>query len=501
MKMLIFENFKLGKTIFKTKDNREIPIIKLKATDDDAKNLMFNDNVKKILNANGAKYNPVVKTYFWFEDQTSIDKIKKTIAEINKYLSVDGEESKKRLITDIDELIRTIETEDITQNPELNFTEDDKEILKKRLDAFRNMLVNIKDDSEFKDVMRKLIDIRAAQGKSFSFANTVLIFLQNPKAKQVYGKIDWADKYNRTVNPNAKPIAIWAPEGKKLFKSKEQIEKEKEDFFKKINKTKRDDLTPNEKFKLDAITKGSVMALKFKLVAVYNISDTKPMEGKTDYIKSAEEASKNIKWFEENMISDDVRPIYKALLDFCEENNIKTELVDDLDGSRGVSASGLIKILKNEGNDVGLTKTLAHEITHELLHQNYLASKGGESGSFYIGRLSRDVVEQQAELSAWMFMYAFGFDLKTTSLNYTVLWGADEKNMVKVFETVSRVVNFLTDYVNKKMKIIDESMGSHSHGSKITPNDIAKVLGFEKEFNELSKEELMERIIKKLRLI
>ena len=47
--MLIFENFKLGKTIFKTKDNREIPIIKLKATDDDAKNLMFNDNVKKIL--------------------------------------------------------------------------------------------------------------------------------------------------------------------------------------------------------------------------------------------------------------------------------------------------------------------------------------------------------------------------------------------------------------------------------------------------------------------
>jgi len=500
MKKLIFEDFKLVKSLFKTKDGREIPIIMLKASTEEENALIFSDAGKSILGNNGGKYNKLIKTYFWFENKTTIDDIKSAINHLNDYLSVSGEDAKK-LITDIDRLIQTIETEDLTQIPELNFTKEDEEAIKTKLNNFRNMLVNIKDDEQFKDIMRKLIDIRAAQGRGFSLANTLLIYLQKPNAKKVYGKLDWLDKYNRNVNPNAKPIAIWAPEGKKLYKSKEQVEKEKQDFFKKVGKIKRDDLTPNEKFKLDAITKGSVQANKFKLVAVYDVSDTTQIEGKTDYIKSAEEASKNIKWFEENMISDDVRPIYKSLLEFCNDNGIKTELVDDLGGSRGVSANGLIKILKNEGNDVGLTKTLAHEITHELLHQSYLSSKGGASGSFFIGKNSRDVVEQQAELSAWMFMYAFGFDLKTTSLNYTVLWGADEKNMIKVFEEVSKVTNYLIDYVNQKMKTIDEGMGSHSHGSRVTPNDIAKVLGLEKEFNELSKEELKERLRRKLNLI
>jgi hypothetical protein len=173
-----------------------------------------------------------------------------------------------------------------------------------------------------------------------------------------------------------------------------------------------------------------------------------------------------------------------------------------LGGSRGSSASGAIQLLKNEGNDVGLTKTLAHEITHELLHQKYLSNKGDETSKFFLGTSEgRAAVEQQAELSAWMFMYAFGFDLKTTSLNYVILWGGDRDKMVRVFDTVSGVVNYLIDFVNKKIKSLDEGMGTHTHGNKITPDEIAKLLGVEDEYREAEKEELKERLINKLKLI
>jgi hypothetical protein len=185
-------------------------------------------------------------------------------------------------------------------------------------------------------------------------------------------------------------------------------------------------------------------------------------------------------------------------------------MVDDLDGSRGVSANGAIRLLKNEGNDIGLTKTLAHEITHELLHQKYLSTKGDESSKFFLGTAEgRAAVEQQAELSAWMFMYAFGFDLKTTSLNYVLLWGGDKDKMVKVFDTVSSSVNYLIDFVNKKIKSLDEGMGSHAHGKHITPDEIAKLIGVGSEYQSLKSgntpdadvEELKERILRKLNII
>jgi hypothetical protein len=123
---------------------------------------------------------------------------------------------------------------------------------------------------------------------------------------------------------------------------------------------------------------------------------------------------------------------------------------------------------------------------------------------FHVGRQNdgNQTIEQQAEISAWMFMYAFGFDLKTTSLNYTIMWGGNPENMVTVFETVSKMVNHLIDYVNSRIskynQDIDESMGSPIHGSHITPEEIAKRLGIEKEFNMVKqKEEIKESIRQK----
>ncbi len=93
-------------------------------------------------------------------------------------------------------------------------------------------------------------------------------------------------------------------------------------------------------------------------------------------------------------------------------------------------------------------------------------------------------------------MYAFGFDVKTTSLNYTVMWGGDKNNMVKVFDTVSGVVNYLISYVNNFIKndTLNEII-SEQVGKMISPNDIADLLGLSDEYNEIKQGvELTERL-------
>jgi hypothetical protein len=248
------------------------------------------------------------------------------------------------------------------------------------------------------------------------------------------------------------------------------------------------------------------------------------MEGKENYLGDYEKRDQ-IKWFEENMISEEVRPIYKSLLDFAQENGIKIELVDELNGARGMSSSGMIQLLKNEGNDVGLTKTLAHEIAHELLHQNYVKSKNSKYAQYFIGKSEgRDAIEQQAELTAWMVLGAFNFDMKTTSLNYAALWGADKDAMIRVFDTVSSVVSMLVDYISRKNKTNANTATTQNNTNTVapapqaapqnealnntarttTPMDVARFLGVEKEYQDVlnkNKGELVENfysLLKKL---
>ena len=453
---------------------------------------------KDLLKARNAKWNPTNKFWFWFlgkNEQETIEKIiKPALQEIR---------DTQKLPLEIDELIKNISENNPSANPELGITKQDEEDIKEKLTSFKEMLVNIENDEQFKETMGKIIAFKAAQGYEFTFGNTILILIQNPRATIVNSRKNWLEKYNRTVNENAKPLMVWAPQGVNNKISKDKAELIKQAFFKSVNKKSYEELTPNEKIRLDKELRGYSFTSKFKFAPVYDVSDTKQIEGTEDYIEKAKEAKKDIQWYEDNLISDEVRPIYQSLMDFCDEKGIKTELIDDLDGARGSSGSGIIKLLRSEGNDVGLTKTLAHEITHELLHQKYLSSKGDETSKFYIGRgITLQTIEQQAELSAWMFMYAFGFDTKTTSLNYTIMWGGNKENMVRVFETVSSVVNYLIDYVNKKIKTLDEAHGNPSHGAHISPEEIANMLGVEKDYKEIKqKQKIKESLRKNLNLL
>lgn len=473
-------------------------------------NEFWKPEINSIIKTNGGefsvKYRQPEKYWFWWGDKNSnAEKIKKTLEGIIKKsneMGSGGDISPDEVIAAIDDIINAMSIEEPSANPDLKITAEQENSIKEKLQAFKQRLVNIENDEDFKETMGKILALKSAQGYQFSLGNAILIMIQNPNAGIVNSRANWLEKYNRTVNANATPLMVWAPQGVNQRLSKDKEEKLKAELLKKLGKKPGDKLTPNEQFQLEKEIRGYTYASKFKFVPVFSQHDTTQIKDTEDYIKAAENSTKDIKWFEDNMISDEVRPIYKGLVDFTSEKNIKLEFIDDLNGARGSSASGAIKLLKNEGNDIGLTKTLAHEITHELLHQKYLFMKGDETAKFFVGTAEgRAAVEQQAELSAWMFMYAFGFDLKTTSLNYVLLWGGDKDKMIKVFDTVSNSVNYLIDFVNKKIKSLTEEMGTHTHGEFITPDDIAKVLGVEKQFKELEKQELKERILRKLNII
>ena len=73
------------------------------------------------------------------------------------------------------------------------------------------------------------------------------------------------------------------------------------------------------------------------------------------------------------------------------------------------------------------------------------------------------------------------------------MWGADKNAMIKVFDTVTNVVNHLIDYINTNLNKIDENSFNENinhiaPAKHITPNQIADVLGVKNEYDSLLKD-------------
>jgi len=393
-------------------------------------------------------------------------------------------------------------------------TPQEKDQIKDRLAKFKETLVNLDDDEEFKKTMQAITAFKNAQGHKYSLRNTILIMIQNPQATFVMSEPRWHN-YNRTVNEEAKDPksgkVIWVVSPKRGAMrqySKQQKEAITQDFVKSVGKQNVNQLGVGERDRLNVKLRGYLTRGQFEETAAYDIADTTQVEGKEDYTADLNK-KQEIKWFEENMLSEEVKPIYTAVMNIAQQKNIGVDLVDPeaLGGARGMSMGGKIQLLKSQGDDVGITKTLVHEVAHELLHQRYLHGKNPEMRKYFRGTTEgRGVVEQQAELTAWMVMASYGFDLKTTSLNYVAMWGADKEQMVKVFDMVSDVTNFLLDQINAEIakddsgtnEGLNEVEGSELQPARhITPEDIAKVLGVEDEYQQgLQQEGIVEHFYK-----
>jgi hypothetical protein len=504
MKELISEAFRVSKT----RDLRKNPIAFIDPSAPENKDTFQH---KDIFKKHGAQWSkspnfknifPAHGTGFWFwflgptEDKWR-DKYKRFIEpaliEAHRASAASDEDSAKSLAISIDTVVDKIQSTPPSFDEENGLTKEDKDKIVKKLDEFKSMIVGLKDEEEFKEVMKKIIAFKNAQGHQFSLINSILVAIQRPDAKIVKSKSNWMNLYNRTINERAKAILIWKP-GEKFKQQYSRQEKETitDRFLKSVGKQRVEDLGVGEKERLNVKLSGKFGGGRFDLYGAYDVSDTTLIQGKEDTIQPALKGMDDIKWFDDEQKDDRIKPIYNALLNYSEGIGINVELVgsDVLGDARGRSVGGKVQLLHNDGNSVGTTKTFVHEIGHELLHQRYLKDKDPELKKFFVGQAEgRAAVEQQAELTAWMVMHAFGFDVKTTSMNYVLLWGADDKKMIDVFNNVSNVANHLISEIVKRRGGLDESDVDLPGGGRFSPMDVARFIGHEKEFQDVVKAE------------
>ena len=368
------------------------------------------------------------------------NQVKPCIEFLSKREWVDNGE--KRNIEDIvNDLIKKVQSASM---PNVANATNKEDILS-RLEDFKAELVKITSDEEFKRMMEPIIKFRNAAGAGFSILNTILILIQDPDAKMVKTKKNW-EKVNRRIKRGAKAICLWYPIGERVYTQEEQ-ELIKSDFLRRKKVKKVEELTPHDREVLEKSMQKTT-AERFDLGPYWydyrfteQIPDTEDMVGNPDH---------DIQWFDDS--GDETPELVSkidALIKVIEYEGIKVSYVDNLGGARGVSKSGAIDVLKNQPKNAGMLNTLVHEFAHEMLHQTYLKNKNSDLKDYFVGTEDgRAKVEQQAELCAWIVMRSFGYDMPT-NINYVGLWGLNQDNAVKVFDSVSRVATYINNSIAK----------------------------------------------------
>jgi hypothetical protein len=229
---------------------------------------------------------------------------------------------------------------------------------------------------------------------SYSFNNTILIYMQNPHATLVKGFREWK-KYGRFVKKGAKSIRVLAPLiSKKKEREEEQSDKEE---------------------------KGKRVLYGFRYVNVFDVASTDGKELPAPTVKPLEGDGEQ----------------EKALLqEWIHRVDIPVTFIDTGE------ANGYYHLIENyiaihEGRSTTQQlKTLIHEYSHYLLHAK--GAKFEQEGS--------RIREAQAEAVAYVVMNHFGYDTGTYSFGYIAGWSQD----IHIMKQIG------TDIVTCSHKIIEQ---------------------------------------------
>lgn len=239
----------------------------------------------------------------------------------------------------------------------------------------------------------------------YSSRNIQLILAQKPDATYVTSFKQWKETFERSVNKGEKAMRIWAP----------------------MTIKQRDPETG--KVLLDE--KGNEKtALRFKLVPVFDVSQTK---GK-DLPKAIHELEGTHK---------DYANLYRAAKSYAESKGVKVIIDHTLKEAKGYyAAKDQTIILKGGMSEQQTLKTFFHELAHSDLH----ASKEQTANLKY------SHAELQAESVAYVVANHYGFDTKGYSFGYLASW-VDDKQALSDLESQ-------LDIVQKEAKALITSMDS-----------------------------------------
>jgi hypothetical protein len=182
----------------------------------------------------------------------------------------------------------------------------------------------------------------------------------------------------------------------------------------------------------------------FKEYIAYDISDLIKGEGAEEFPEN------NFKWFDAD--SDETekeKVLINACIEFGKSIGVKSYEfvpVDSMGGSRGsASISGKVKIVDDKKNH-GLLSTVIHETAHQIMHWEVVKTSNPNLKKFYRGGSAlrgSEIVEQEAELCAWIVLSGFGYENQQEHFNYLANWGMNVNNCSDVFDSIMKVADFM----------------------------------------------------------
>lgn len=389
-------------------------------------------------------------------------------------------------------------------------TKEEADEIRRRLENFKENLLNISSSEELQNTMKLMMDVKAGKGnREFSSNNKLAIKAQRPDATIVCNKNQWKDWYNRTVKPNAEPIFVNSASSGGYNKN---ITK---DFLDKVGVSSYKDLNGKQKEELHNIqTKSKYgQAKNFTWIAFYDVKDTVQIPGTYDEISADIEKAEKAKAelgdrtlgdldVDTQTTSDEriIKPVYDGLLAYANAQNI------------GVNKEGGITVTKDI--NARSTKLLASALLSQILSGKLkgIASRASVEAKTQAAR------KQQAEVASWQFMDAFGVEYNLADVDMSVIFGAPEagqdyekqketqkKQIHHVLGDIAAAVNHLIDFVNVHIKDnanLSEVEGNLPQGKHVSVSDIAKDLGIPSDMiNEIGIQELHERLRRRLNLL
>ena len=487
-KQILNEVFNIKSGNMKKKDGSTVKIIYIDPQTSE-NTYQYKDTIKTRFKGNWLSN---IKAWGWFagsNPQMTIDNYVKPCLEFLLSVETNENNESRDIVKLIDKLINELNSGNIVEKQGVE-TALTSEQVKERLEQFKRDLINCTSSEEFKTMLGPIIKFKRAAGRDLSWPNTIFIWIQNNKTSMVKSRKHWL-AVNRTIKDGARALWIYAPINLDKLSKKEK-EKLTNDFLNSRGVATVEDLSIRDKEELDVMLRGKDSGnVSFVCIpGMYAFEDTVQMDGKEDMVGNPN-VSDDIKWFDgDSKETDESRRLTKTLISVIQDLGVKINYVSDLGGARGVSKSGSIDLLQGEPFSIGFFDTLVHEFSHELLHQKYLQSTNDELKGYFIGtKQGRAVVEQQAELSAWIVLRNYGYDMPT-DINYVGIWGLDEKNAVQVFDSVSNVAMRIVKEINKRLDNVNESINKMIMESFLpSGKELANLLGFGKVYE---KSELMQ---------
>ena len=495
-KELLTEIYNIKNGFFKKKDGTysKIMYIDPKTSENtyNIKDELKNFDAKFLPNIDG---DPTKRAWGWYLGQNPqwvMDNKIKPCLDYLLSIEKNPNNEERNVIAIIDKLLAELKANPVIQEPNPSVPNESVEVnttgITDKLEQFKRELIDCVSSEEFKVKMEPIIKFRNARGHSFSFTNILLFYIQNPKVTMVKSKGNW-EAANRTIKPGEQPMVAWV--GKQYSSlSKEEKEKRINKFLADVGKNDVNELNVGEKERLAVFLKPVNRTGGFKLTAsFYDISQTMPIDGREDLVGDGGE---DLPWFDDSSdVNEKTTELCDTLLSVIESTGVKINTVDDLGGARGVSKSGSIDYLSSSPKNIGTFNTLAHEFSHELLHQTYLKDSNKNPngyGRFFVGKAQgRSAIEQQAELSAWLVCRFFGYDVPT-NINYVGMWGLDEKNAVKVFDEVAKVASWIYKKVSIKLKN-NMTESKTFMVNEITGREVAELVGCGEVYDRSKEEE------------